>query len=131
MAMVAHMQQLDLRDKRNNPRIDGLQISFQQWDKTNKPKTPWPKVKVNKLQHEKTGTDPWDKFKKTPMDEATKKKYAEELKAMGMWVDPEAFGKMLGAQHKEHSNKVRAMRRAKKEGSNPTTAQAMHHMQLP
>jgi hypothetical protein len=46
MAMVAHMQQLDLRNKRNNPNhkmelkdwIDGLCISFQQWDKTNKPK---------------------------------------------------------------------------------------------
>jgi hypothetical protein len=85
MAMVAHMQQLVLRDKQLNPThkmalkdwIDGLTVLFQQWDKTDKLQTPCPKVKANKLQQERTGTDSRDKFKKTPMDESTKKKYAE------------------------------------------------------
>ena len=46
MTMVGHMQQLELRDKRHNPTlkltyqdfVDGLRVSFQQWDKNNKPK---------------------------------------------------------------------------------------------
>jgi hypothetical protein len=46
MGMVSHMQQLDLRDKRVNPGhkmtfkdwVEGLRVSFQQWDKVNKPK---------------------------------------------------------------------------------------------
>jgi hypothetical protein len=57
------------------------------------------------------------------MDKVTKKKYAEELKAMGMWVDPDAFGKISGAQRKAHCGKVRAMRKAKKEGGTISPAQ--------
>jgi hypothetical protein len=82
MAMVSHMQQLDLRDKHMNPGqkmvfkdwVEGLQVSFQQWDKVNKPK-PWTKVKPPNEQRvikNERGSPPYrEKGMRQPMDDAT------------------------------------------------------------
>jgi hypothetical protein len=130
MGIVSPMQQLDLRDKRMNPGhkmtfkdwVEGLWVSFQQWDKVNKPQ-PWTKVKppnerrVNK--NERGGPPYREKGTCQPMDDTTQAKFQEKLKAMGMWIEPDVFKRVTGEQRKAHNEKVRTMRKAKKSESTP------------
>jgi hypothetical protein len=130
MGMVSHMQQLDFRDKQVNPGnkmtfkdwVEGLQVSFQQWDKVNKPKL-WTKVKPPNEQHvnknERGGPPYREKGTCQPMDNAMQAKFQEELKAMGMWIEPEVLKQMSGEQRKAHNEKVRTMQKAKKSKSTP------------
>jgi hypothetical protein len=54
-----------------------------------------------------------------PMDDATRAKFQGELKAMGMWIEPDVFKQMTGEQRKAHNEKVQTMRKAKKSESTP------------